>query len=153
MRSEYLNAFIMPEQVMIEITRDMAEKIFKPCWKHEVDCYSELHGIENVELITDPLKYGILIGTAEELAERSKQELAQYDSDDPLPDLIKLAKYPKRPLRVSEELARLQKIFDKHPDRDEYIVNIVYPDPRVLVMECGGPWKASTPAKAEKKAA
>lgn len=152
MKADSMRALVMPEAILIAIERDVVETIVTTCWKHEFDMYAEIHPEGAVRIIENPIEHGVFIGTADEIKARTRDELLSMDDDEPLPHLCKVFKHPAKPLRVGEELARLRNVFGPHPDIPQIdVVDKVYSDPRLLVMECGGEYKppvqAAAPAK------
>lgn len=136
-RAEEKNRLIMPERVLVLVTRDMSETTSKIVFRHEASLLEEIHGEGSVEVVDDPLKHEIFIGTPEEIAARTAMEDIEMDEEPGFMASIKAEKHPKRPVSINHEMDRLRTVYGKHMTKDEFVVDVVYPNPRLLLMEVG----------------
>lgn len=144
-RDDARNVIIQPERRLVIINRDMAEQISKVIWEHEVACLQEVHGEGNVEVVDDPMRYDIMIADKAELEKAAEHDekiadrirKGEHVEQGEVITPFRFTLYPERPLRAGPEWDRLAGVYGMHPEKQLQVVEVCYPDERVLANEYG----------------
>lgn len=150
-RESLRNELVLPARCLVFVRRDMAEEISAIVYDHEVDVLKEVHGEGAVRIEDDPLKYNILIGSPELIADTTVKMQAAIKERKKVPVLYYYTTHAMErlddgtwvpvPLIVGEEMERLRTAYGRHQEKPEFAVDVAYPHEGLFIEACGGVFK------------